>query len=287
MRFYLIYIATLMLWIATACDESSIDGDIIDGSVVDEQLSDQSFDDDGVVSLAFSAVVDGYESTRSGKEVWSEGDRVNVVYELTSLVSDDALPDLRDYQIIDVANGTLSPCTAEDEIFYRNGENNSYFAIYPSGVIADGSNKYIVDLTDQTGGVAALDMLYASSVVMSQGSSDNLLSLSFRHQYALVKFTLSGVTLSSDAVIELKGAYSKAEFNIMSGEFESQEISNISLPVSTSFEFLTLPWQSMSDIELIIYSESRVTIYKPNIVEADGSMVVWKAGQQYEYNISL
>ncbi len=305
MRIYQIYIATIVLGVATACSESSIDDTIINGAVDVVQPSDQP-SDDGDGAVRFFAAVDDYESississsrsicsnysTRSGKEAWSIGDTVDIALELTSLITEETTPDIKSYSITDATNGTLEPTTAADGLHYQEGDDNSYFAIYPSGKIEAGSNIYKVDLTDQQAGVAALDLLYASSVVLSQGTSDNQLSLSFRHQYALVKFTIadsaSGFTIDSNSVIELKGAYSTADFNIVSGTFENKAIANIKLPASNSFELLVLPWQNMSDIELIIYSNNVVKIYKPNIVEQDDSMVIWKAGQQYEYNISF
>lgn len=287
MRAYLIYITTLILGLATACSESSMDGIGDDNGVVEsEQQSDQLVDD-GTVALTLCAVVEGYETTRSGKETWSVDDKVDIAFELTSDVTDETIPDIKNYSITNSTSGTLEPCTEEDEIYYRAGENNSYFAIYPSGNIATGSNTFSVDLTDQSGGTASLDMLYASGVVTSHSSADYLVSFSFKHQYALVKFNITGTSISSSSVIELKGAYSKADFNTMNGTFENQEIENIKLPNSSSFELLALPWQNMSDIELIIYTGSSVKLYKPNIVEDDDSMVVWEAGQQYEYNITF
>lgn len=288
MKAYQRYIAILILGVATACSEVSIDDAVVNGEVEVVQPSDQSFDD-GDAAISLSAVVDGYLSTRSGKEAWSVDDKVDIAFELTSNVTDETIPNIKNYSITNSTSGTLEPCTEDDKIYYRSGNDYSFFAIYPSGGIATESNTYSVDLTDQSDGVASLDMLYATNVVTSQSSSsnENSLSLSFKHQYALVKFNITGASISSSSVIELKGAYSKADFNVMNGTFENQEIANIKLPASSSFELLALPWQNMSEIELIIYNNSSVKLYKPNIVEQDDSMVIWKAGQQYEYNISF
>ncbi len=278
----LITVLLISLLSLYSCGDSSICNAVVEGGVV---VEDDGLLENGVVELTLRAEVDGYESTRSSKVSWNGGEVVDVVYELTSTVSDETIPELYHYKITDAANGTMEPSTDDDKIYYLNDSNNSYFAIYPSGGIADESNKYLVDLTDQQGDIASLDLLYATCDMSAQSSLDCELSLLFLHQYTLVKFNFaSGTTFESDAIITLNGAYATAEFNVMSGEFENQEVANISLPVSTSIEVLVLPWQNMTNIELVIYNNGSVTLYKPSIVDTAGTVVVWGAGQQYEYN---
>ncbi len=237
----------------------------------------------------FSALVDGYETTRTGKEMWAVDDEVEIASAMSSTLSSGAALQFQRYYITDAATGALAPNDEAQHIYYVDGASNSYFAIYPTGRITSGSNSFEVDLSDQSGGVEGLDMLYASTTMSNQQSDEVGVSLSFVHQYALVTLSFSA-ELDPTTRIYMQGARSRGEFDIVSGIFTTSEVADIEMKydsASRSSSALVLPWQNTADIKVMIVQPRSVYIYKPSTVDPNGNMVIWGVGKEYKYSVTL
>ena len=116
--------------------------------------------------------------TRSGgKDTWTGGDEIGVLL--------GEMPDAKKY-VMD-ASGKTQPADAENTIYWQSTAEASVQVWYPYRTDSP------VNISDQSGGYADFDLLYATA----RGRYDQEINLRFNHRMAKVEFTLmagEGVT---------------------------------------------------------------------------------------------
>lgn len=137
---------------------------------------------DGKYPLQLTTEVVQPQTRAGGKDMWMGGEEIGVML-------GDMLSPKR--YVMD-ASGKAEPADAENTIYWKNTAETRITAWTPN--IFDPN----VDISDQSGGYADFDLLYATAM----GRYDQAVNLRFNHRMAKVEFTLAASDGITDEVID-------------------------------------------------------------------------------------
>ena len=150
-------VMTLMGWLLVSCgnEETGVAASLPDGKY----------------PLSMTAEINQPQTRAGGKDAWAGGEEIGVML--------DGMLNPKSY-VMD-ASGNAVPKDAENAIYWKNTAEARVTAWTPN--VFDPN----VDISDQSGGYADFDLLYASAM----GRYDQNINLSFNHRMAKVEFTLA------------------------------------------------------------------------------------------------
>ena len=230
---------------------------------------------DGKYPLQLTAEVAQQPQTRAGgKETWTGGEEIGVTVE-------GYIGGMPKTYVMD-ASGNAVPKDAANTIYGKNTDEARITAWTPPYI--NGSPD--VDISDQSGGYAAFDVLYASAV----GRYGQTINLRFNHRMAKMEITLAadeGVTEEEveGATVTLLGD-SEAYFScgmVGAADQSDGEIKPYHDAATKKYEAVVVP-QYMTGKPLIrIAVGSDVFTYTPD-TDAAGNL---KSGKRYTYAITV
>ena len=230
---------------------------------------------EGMYPLKLTAEVAQQPQTRAGgKETWTGGEEIGVTVE-------GYIGGMPKTYVMD-ASGNAVPKDAANTIYGKNTDEARITAWTPPYI--NGSPD--VDISDQSGGYAAFDILYASAV----GRYGQTINLRFNHRMAKMEITLAageGVTEEEveGATVTLLGD-SEAYFScgmVGAADQSDGEIKPYHDAATKKYEAVVVP-QYMTGKPLIrIAVGSDVFTYTPD-TDAAGNL---KSGKRYAYTITV
>ena len=230
---------------------------------------------EGMYPLKLTAEVAQQPQTRAGgKETWTGGEEIGVTVE-------GYIGGMPKTYVMD-ASGNAVPKDAANTIYGKNTDEARITAWTPPYI--NGSPD--VDISDQSGGYAAFDVLYASAV----GRYGQTINLRFNHRMAKMEITLAageGVTEEEveGATVTLLGD-SEAYFScgmVGAADQSDGEIKPYHDAATKKYEAVVVP-QYMTGKPLIrIAVGSDVFTYTPD-TDAAGNL---KSGKRYTYAITV
>ena len=230
---------------------------------------------EGMYPLKLTAEVAQQPQTRAGgKETWTGGEEIGVTVE-------GYIGGMPKTYVMD-ASGNAVPKDDANAIYWKNTAEARITAWTPPYI--NGSPD--VDISDQSGGYAAFDVLYASAV----GRYGQTINLRFNHRMAKMEITLAadeGVTEEEveGATVTLLGD-SEAYFScgmVGAADQSDGEIKPYHDAATKKYEAVVVP-QYMTGKPLIrIAVGSDVFTYTPD-TDAAGNL---KSGKRYAYTITV
>ena len=230
---------------------------------------------DGKYPLQLTAEVAQQPQTRAGgKETWTGGEEIGVTVE-------GYIGGMPKTYVMD-ASGNAVPKDAANTIYGKNTDEARITAWTPPYI----NGSPYVDISDQSGGYAAFDILYASAV----GRYGQTINLRFNHRMAKMEITLAadeGVTEEEveGATVTLLGD-SEAYFScgmVGAADQSDGEIKPYHDAATKKYEAVVVP-QDMTGKPLIrIAVGSDVFTYTPD-TDAAGNL---KSGKRYAYTITV
>ena len=229
---------------------------------------------DGKYPLQLTAEVAQPQTRAGGKDAWTGGEEIGVTVE-------GYIGGMPKTYVMD-ASGNAAPKDAANAIYWKNTAEARITAWSPP-YINVGPN---VDISDQSGGYAAFDVLYASAI----GRYDQTINLRFNHRMAKLEITLAageGVTNEAveGATVTLLGD-SEAYFSggmVGAADQSDGEIKPYRDAATKKYEAVVVP-QDMTGKPLIrIAVGSDVFTYTPD-TDAAGNL---KAGKRYAYTVTV
>ena len=230
---------------------------------------------EGMYPLKLTAEVAQQPQTRAGgKETWTGGEEIGVTVE-------GYIGGMPKTYVMD-ASGNAVPKDDANAIYWKNTAEARITAWTPPYI--NGSPD--VDISDQSGGYAAFDVLYASAV----GRYGQTINLRFNHRMAKMEITLAadeGVTEEEveGATVTLLGD-SEAYFScgmVGAADQSDGEIKPYHDAATKKYEAVVVP-QDMTGKPLIrIAVGSDVFTYTPD-TDAAGNL---KSGKRYAYTITV
>ena len=230
---------------------------------------------EGMYPLKLTAEVAQQPQTRAGgKETWTGGEEIGVTVE-------GYIGGMPKTYVMD-ASGNAVPKDDANAIYWKNTAEARITAWTPPYI--NGSPD--VDISDQSGGYAAFDILYASAV----GRYGQTINLRFNHRMAKMEITLAageGVTEEEveGATVTLLGD-SEAYFScgmVGAADQSDGEIKPYHDAATKKYEAVVVP-QYMTGKPLIrIAVGSDVFTYTPD-TDAAGNL---KSGKRYAYTITV
>ena len=230
---------------------------------------------EGMYPLKLTAEVAQQPQTRAGgKETWTGGEEIGVTVE-------GYIVGMPKTYVMD-ASGNAVPKDAANTIYGKNTVEARITAWTPPYI--NGSPN--VDISDQSGGYAAFDILYASAI----GRYGQTINLRFNHRMAKMEITLAageGVTEEEveGATVTLLGD-SEAYFScgmVGAADQSDGEIKPYHDAATKKYEAVVVP-QDMTGKPLIrIAVGSDVFTYTPD-TDAAGNL---KSGKRYTYTITV
>ena len=229
---------------------------------------------DGKYPLQLTAEVAQPQTRAGGKDAWTGGEEIGVTVE-------GYIGGMPKTYVMD-ASGNATPKDAANAIYWKNTAEARITAWSPP-YINVGPN---VDISDQSGGYAAFDVLYASAI----GRYDQTINLRFNHRMAKLEITLAageGVTNEAveGATVTLLGD-SEAYFSggmVGAADQSDGEIKPYRDAATKKYEAVVVP-QDMTGKPLIrIAVGSDVFTYTPD-TDAAGNL---KAGKRYAYTVTV
>ncbi len=211
--------------------------------------------------LMLTVAMDG--ATRStGKETWTDGDEVGVRIGTDGTVAK---------YLISISNSvaSLTPADTDQTLYLPDSGTATVTAWYPY------DDQTAVDISDQSSGYAAYDYLTATATVESSAS---VTTLTFQHQMAKVKYTLTNsngaITGTLENATVTVAGYTSATFS--NGALTGATAGNIT-PTSDN-EVLLVP-QDMSGQALInVIIGDNTYVYTPTSANL-------QAGNEYTFNL--
>lgn len=139
------------------------------------------------------------------------------------------------YQSIVSPEGYFAPVNNDDVIYFdQNGGKSNLIAYYPyKADLKEKKDLLTVDVSNQSS-ASALDILYSANC-KGANKDNNKVEMQLRPVLSEITFTLEageGVTEEylEEAVVTLKGMSTKADFNVISGQFENySEVKDITM----------------------------------------------------------
>lgn len=235
-----------------------------------EETGDATFLLDGKYPLQLTAAVAQPQTRGGGKDTWTGAEEIGVML-------GDMLSPKR--YVMD-ASGKAEPTDAENTIYWKSTAETRITAWTPN--IFDPS----VDISDQSGGYADFDLLYATTM----GRYDQTVSLCFNHRMAKVEFTLAagdGITDEAidGATVTLLGA-SEAYFSggmVGVADRSDGEIKPYYDVASKKYEAVVVP-QNMTGKPLVRISiGGKIFVYAPE-TDAAGKL---EANKRYTYTVTV
>jgi len=230
---------------------------------------------EGMYPLKLTAEVAQQPQTRAGgKETWTGGEEIGVTVE-------GYIGGMPKTYVMD-ASGNAVPKDDANAIYWKNTAEARITAWTPPYI--NGSPD--VDISDQSGGYAAFDVLYANAV----GRYGQTINLRFNHRMAKMEITLAageGVTEEEveGATVTLLGD-SEAYFScgmVGAADQSDGEIKPYHDAATKKYEAVVVP-QDMTGKPLIrIAVGSDVFTYTPD-TDAAGNL---KSGKRYAYTITV
>ena len=230
---------------------------------------------DGKYPLQLTAEVAQQPQTRAGgKETWTGGEEIGVTVE-------GYIGGMPKTYVMD-ASGNAVPKDDANAIYWKNTAEARITAWTPPYI--NGSPD--VDISDQSGGYAAFDILYANAI----GRYDQTINLRFNHRMAKMEITLAageGITEEEveGATVTLLGD-SEAYFSggmVGAANQSDGEIKPYHDAATKKYEAVVVP-QDMTGKPLIrIAVGSDVFTYTPD-TDAAGNL---KSGKRYAYAITV
>ena len=230
---------------------------------------------EGMYPLKLTAEVAQQPQTRAGgKDAWTGGEEIGVTVE-------GYIGGMPKTYVMD-ASGNAVPKDDANAIYWKNTAEARITAWTPPYI--NGSPD--VDISDQSGGYAAFDILYANAI----GRYDQTINLRFNHRMAKMEITLAageGVTEEEveGATVTLLGD-SEAYFSggmVGAANQSDGEIKPYHDAATKKYEAVVVP-QDMTGKPLIrIAVGSDVFTYTPD-TDAAGNL---KAGKRYAYAITV
>ena len=230
---------------------------------------------EGMYPLKLTAEVAQQPQTRAGgKETWTGGEEIGVTVE-------GYIGGMPKTYVMD-ASGNAVPKDDANAIYWKNTAEARITAWTPPYI----NGSPYVDISDQSGGYAAFDILYASAV----GRYGQTINLRFNHRMAKMEITLAageGVTEEEveGATVTLLGD-SEAYFScgmVGAADQSDGEIKPYHDAATKKYEAVVVP-QDMTGKPLIrIAVGSDVFTYTPD-TDAAGNL---KSGKRYAYTITV
>ena len=209
--------------------------------------------------------------TRSGgKDTWTGGEEIGVLL--------DGMTDAKKY-VMD-ASGKAEPADAGNTIYWKNTAEASVQVWYPYRTDSP------VNISDQSGGYADFDLLYATA----RGRYDQEINLRFNHRMAKVEVTLAaGDDITEE---ELDGAtvkiYGVWEVKFIDGSVNPKkstygEIKPYHDGATKKFEAVMAPQNTTGKVLIEIGIGGKTFTYTPD-TDAVGKL---EAGKRYAYTITV
>ena len=209
--------------------------------------------------------------TRSGgKDTWTGGEEIGVLL--------DGMTDAKKY-VMD-ASGKAEPADAGNTIYWKNTAEASVQVWYPYRTDSP------VNISDQSGGYADFDLLYATA----RGRYDQEINLRFNHRMAKVEVTLAaGADITEE---ELDGAtvkiYGVWEVKFIDGSVNPKkstygEIKPYHDGATKKFEAVMAPQNTTGKVLIEIGIGGKTFTYTPD-TDAVGKL---EAGKRYAYTITV
>ena len=222
---------------------------------------------DGRYPLRLTAEVAQLHTRSAGKDSWSGGEKIGVQLEGMSGTSTYVMD----------ASGNATPVDAASTIYWKDTAEAEVKAWWPQEI-----KQY--DISDQSGGYAGFDFLYASAI----GSYDRPLNLRFRHLMAKIEVSLSagdGVTAEDLAGAEvtfysLNDIIFFGELLMPMGDFD--EIKPYS-SAANKYEAVVYPMNMKDDPLIRVRIDGKDFVYAPE-TDAAGTL---EAGKRYGYNVTV
>ena len=223
---------------------------------------------DGRYPLRLTAEVAQLQTRSAGKDSWSGGEKIGVQLEGMSGTSTYVMD----------ASGNAAPADAANTIYWQDTAEAEVKAWWPSEL-----KEY--DISDQSGGYAGFDFLYASAT----GSYDRPLNLCFRHLMAKIEVSLSagdGVTAEDLAGAEVT-FYSLNEFlftakSLMTMSSRWDEIKPYS-SAANKYEAVVYPTNMKGKPLIRVRIDGKDFVYAPE-TDAAGTLA---AGKRYCYTVTV
>lgn len=224
----------------------------------------------GKYPLQLTAEMTQPQTRSGGKDTWTGGEEIGVMLE--------GMLGYKTY-VMD-ASGNAVPKDAENTIYWKSTAEKRITACTPNPM------ESRVDISDQSNGYAAFDVMYASAM----GRYDQAVNLRFNHRMAKVEVTLAASEGISEediegATVTLLGD-SEAYFSggmVGTADQSDGEIKPYHNTETKRYEAVLVP-QVMTGKPLIrIGIGTSVFTYTPD-TDAAGNL---KAGKRYAYNITV
>lgn len=163
---------------------------------------------------------------KDGGTKWENGKKIGVyMMEEDGKTIVDPYQNIQ-YQSIVSPEGYFAPVNNDDVIYFdQNGGKSNLIAYYPyKADLKEKKDLLAVDVSNQKS-TSALNILYSANC-KGANKDNNKVEMQLRPILSEITFTLTageGVTDAylEDAVVTLKGMPTKADFNIISGQFEN------------------------------------------------------------------
>lgn len=163
---------------------------------------------------------------KDGGTKWENGKKIGVyMMEEDGKTIVDPYQNIQ-YQSIVSPEGYFAPVNNDDVIYFdQNGGKSNLIAYYPyKADLKEKKDLLAVDVSNQKS-ASALNILYSANC-KGANKDNNKVEMQLRPILSEITFTLTageGVTdeYLEDAVVTLKGMPTKADFNIISGQFEN------------------------------------------------------------------
>ena len=236
------------------------------------------------------------EVSRSGGGGMAVGDVVHLYIAEREIEGAPQLPENEDFQQME--------CAAEGKLIFMDGEQH-YYPAAPIDLYA----FYQKDMTTQCDDVAAIgvevyqdqtteegewrsDFLYA---VAANGFRNQLepIGMTFRHQFARLKFTIttdtpSELDLKTLSAVEVNNIIMDGSFNLQSGklslgETEDYVLARIPETLEDGVTAIVIPQTVAEGIQVFCFQIAGEEF----VYEAPAGGITFEAGKQYNYDICL
>ena len=236
--------------------------------------------------------------TRAHDATWEANDAIGIFMFSagTTTISEEA--ENRKYTTA-TGNGSFSPATADQNIFFPITGKTDFVAYYPWQSITKGAGDkylYAVDVTNQT--IQKNIDLMAATKVVDKDKDNKDVAFQFTHKLTKIALTeiKNGEGLTADDLkemsVKLTDQYTKATYDVVAGGEvavnTSEPKADISLLVAdngTSAEAIVLPTVSTSDMALVFTLKNGNT-YSWELKNATQS-TEFKTAHKYSYKITI
>lgn len=236
--------------------------------------------------------------SRALNNLWEEEDEIGIyMYKYNSELSDASLFDRSsNCKYIASADGSLTPATEMDKLYYPKSGNVNFIAYYPFDNVED----YVVkmDMSNQAN-PAEIDFLYSNNLVNVTGVVNSTQLLKFKHQMSKVVFKISaGYGVNTEDLegltVTVRNAASDASVSLVDGSVTAgkkrQDIKAVTIGSTTDATYGTIVQaeaivvpQACDNVMIVV----ALTTGRNFFYNLTNNGYKWESGNRYSYEINL